>query len=52
VVQALKRVMSVPPVSAGNVCVVLVVVSFLGSILGAAGSPAAQSFHKTHQANS
>jgi hypothetical protein len=25
----------VPPVSAGNVCVVLVIVSFLGSISGA-----------------
>jgi hypothetical protein len=29
-------VMSVPAVSAGNVCVVLVIVSFLGSISGAA----------------
>jgi hypothetical protein len=41
----------VPPVSAGNVCVVLIIVSFLGSISGAAGCPAAQPFHKAHQAN-
>jgi hypothetical protein len=44
-------VISVPPASAGNVCVVLVIVSFLGSILGAPGCSAAQSFHKAHQAN-
>jgi hypothetical protein len=42
---------SVPPVSAGNVCVVLVIVSFLGSISGTAGCSAAQSFHKALQAN-
>ena len=39
-----------PPVSMGNVCVVLVIVPFLGSILGAP-EPAAQPLHKAPQAN-
>jgi hypothetical protein len=47
----LKRVISVPLASAGNACVVLVIVGFLGSISGAAGRSTAQPFHEAHQAN-
>ena len=39
-----------PPVSMGNVCVVLVIVPFLGSISGEP-EPAAQPLHKAPQAN-
>jgi len=39
-----------PPVSMGNVCVVLVIVTFLRSFSGAP-EPAAQPLHKAPQAN-